>query len=340
MSDHGDAPLAREYPASDIADIFVFEGCPDVLTMIMTVNPVTYPEVTAGITLDPETVYEFKIDTTGDFTPDLAFKVACVGTGPRQQITLLRATGEAARRSDRTGDVIATGWASDGSDVDIVHGSSGEKLYVGPRQDPFFFDFIDLKGPVADLLRGNLGHDFPAKPVGTSEYTFRCTNVTAIAIELPIDHTKFGIWGLTTRQGHRIDRNGRPSIAAIFLPHDDEADDAFNFADPIDDRERFGDAFRRALRNYGADLDLVDSYLPDILPVDLTQDTIYPNGRGIVEDPVTAQIFAVNPDTTGNKGITKNPIGFSAGFPYLTPPVGDGPGWTDYPCPKPLPKPE
>lgn len=336
MSDHGDAPRARAHPPCDIGDMFAFAGGTG-LTLIMSVNPLTCPDVAWSAELDPECVYEFKIDLDGDAVPDLAYRVVAAGTGPRQQITLLRAEGEEAARFDRSGTVVATGWSSLGADVEVAFGGGDERLYVGPRQDPFFFDFTSLYGPVADLLRDSLGHDFPAEPVGTSEHTFRCTNITAIAVEVPVDFTTCGVWGVTTRQGHRIDRNGRPSITAIFLADDDEADDAFNDTDPADDRDRWGERFRRRLVDFDADPGLVDQYLPDILPVDLSRPTVYPNGRGLVEDPVTAQIFTINPDTRGNRGPAHNPIVFAPDFPYLTPPVGSRPGWTEYRCPQPLP---
>ncbi|MEM8950006.1 MAG: hypothetical protein AAGA21_14150 [Pseudomonadota bacterium] len=63
----------------------------------------------------------------------------------------------------------------------------------------------------------------------------------------------------------------------------------------------------------------------------MTKPTVYPNGRGLVEDPVYDQIIKINPDATGGTGSHTNPLTFLTTFPYLTPPVGKRPGWSSLP---------
>ena len=73
-------------------------------------------------------------------------------------------------------------------------------LYVGPRDDPFFFD---LAGFQAGLKFTNPGVD-----------TFKGTNVTAIVLELPAaPATKMGVWATTSKQDNlgnwvQLDRMG------------------------------------------------------------------------------------------------------------------------------------
>ncbi len=328
-----DAPGADANPRCDIGDIFAFRG-ETGLCLIMSLNPLTDPNLTDALRLAPGCVYEFKIDLDGDAIPDLSYKVVVVGSRARQQITLLRATGEEARRFDGSGEIVVTGFTSVGAAVEVHRGANGEALYAGPRQDPFFFNFVGVDSPLADTFRAAISEDgLPNE--GSSDDTFRPTNITAICIEVPIEHDRFTVWGVTTLEGHRIDRAGRPSISAIFLPNPPFGDlrDAFNDSNPNEDRARFGQAFLATLDRYAADPALVDHYLPDVLPVDMTKPTVYPNGRGLTEDPVYDQIFVINPEATKGTGGHVNPIQFGPSFPYLTPPVGTRPGWTPPPAP-------
>jgi hypothetical protein len=335
MSDHTDSPTADANPRADIGDLFAFAG-ERGLVLVMTVNPLTDPQATDGLRLDPDAVYEFKIDTNGDAIADLCYKVVCAGNEAVQQLTLLRSTGADAVKSNRSGEVLAFGWTSTGAAVATCEGPAGERLYVGPRQDPFFFNFVGVDSPLANTFRDALSGD-GLRNEGSSDNTFRPTNVTAIVLEVPMPDKKVDVWAVTSVEGHRIDRCGKPSVSAIFLPTTTPVvpfkglHDSFNLADPIEDRERFLTVFQRTLRFYGSAESLALEFLPDVLPVDPAQPTVYPNGRGLTEDPVSYQIKKINPESNPPTGSDVNPIEFLDRFPYLTPPVGTRPGWTPIP---------
>lgn len=326
-----DAPGADANPRCDIGDIFAFAGN-NGLCLVMTVNPLTAPADTDSLQLDPGAVYEFKFDLNNDALPELSYRVVVAGSGPRQQITLVRAEGDEAALFNGSGEVVATGFTNQGIGTTVATGPRGEQMYVGPRQDPFFFNFVGVDSPLANTFRKAISEDgLPNE--GSSGNTFAPTNITAIVVEVPMDQDKFSVWGVTTLEGHRIDRAGRPSISAIFLPSPPFGDlrDAYNECHPHEDRERFGDVFRTTLASYKADAELANAMLPDVLPVDLSLATVFPNGRGLTEDPVFTQIMTVNPDAKGATGSHVNPITFLEDFPYLTPPVGNRPGWTPPP---------
>lgn len=335
MSDHTDSPTADANPRLDIGDLFAFAGDRG-LVLAISVNPLTDPGRTDALRLDPGGLYEFKIDTNGDYLPDVTFKVVVSGDGPVQQMTLLRAEGAAAVPSDRGGDVVLTGRTSVGASLDIAEAADGTRLYVGPRQDPFFFNFVGVDSPLANTFRAALQGD-GLRNEGSSDNTFRPTNITAIVLEIPMPAGPVGVWSVTSHEGHRIDRAGRPSISAIFLPTTGdpapmkELHDPFNLGDPIDDVERWSAIFQRTLDQYGSSAKVSD-FLPDVLPVDPARPTVFPNGRGLVEDPVYRQIKAVNADANPPIGPDTNPISFPPFFPYFTAPVGDRPGWTPVPA--------
>ncbi|MEM8950007.1 MAG: DUF4331 family protein [Pseudomonadota bacterium] len=172
------------------------------------------------------------------------------GSQQRQQITLLRAEGDEARLYNASGEVVVTGFTSCGAATEVYQGRNGERLYVGPRQDPFFFNFVGVDSPLADTFRAAISEDgLPNQ--GSSINTFLPTNITAIVMEVPVDAERFSVWGVTTLEGHRIDRAGRPSVSAIFLPSPPYGDlrDALNESDPDQDR-----ALRRGVQEHAQKL--------------------------------------------------------------------------------------
>src|SRR5689334_22547705 len=78
-ADHRDAPLTKEAPKSDITDVYAFKGAGGTAVFDMNVNPLTTPADTANLSLDPGTVYEFKMDTNGDAVADISYKLTVSG---------------------------------------------------------------------------------------------------------------------------------------------------------------------------------------------------------------------------------------------------------------------
>jgi hypothetical protein len=312
-ADHRDSPLTKAAPRSDINDVYVFKG-EQAATLVMTVNPLTSPADTAGLRLDPDTLYEFKIDTNGDATADLAYKLTVDGTGSVQDVTVRRASGVDAVTNAISGDVVLQGKTSSGSAVNVVSGSSGSKLFVGPRDDPFFFD---LAGFQAGL-----------KFTGTD--TFKGTNITAIVLDLPqAPAQQFGVWATTSKKDNlgnwvQLDRMGRPAINTVFIPADQK--DAFNNNTPDRDKGIYTDEVKAALNslNSPATDALAGILLPDILTVDMSKPVGYLNGRGLSDDVIDISLQAITGSTTIGDGVNANDRAFSAQFPYLASPNTGG----------------
>jgi hypothetical protein len=312
-ADHRDSPLTKAAPRSDINDVYVFKG-EQAATLVMTVNPLTSPADTAGLRLDPDTLYEFKIDTNGDATADLAYKLTVDGTGSVQDVTVRRASGADAVTNAISGDVVLQGKTSSGSAVNVVSGSNGSKLFVGPRDDPFFFD---LAGFQAGL-----------KFTGTD--TFKGTNITAIVLDLPqAPAQQFGVWATTSKKDNlgnwvQLDRMGRPAINTVFIPADQK--DAFNNNTPDRDKGIYTDEVKAALNslNSPATDGLAGILLPDILTVDMSKPVGYLNGRGLSDDVIDISLQAITGSTTIGDGVNANDRAFSAQFPYLASPNTGG----------------
>lgn len=328
-ADHKDAPITKTDGQSDINDLYVFKGTATAgVVLAMTVNPLTTPPDTAGtgtgggtrLHLGLGTVYEFKIDTNGDAVPDLSYKVTAKGTGGAQDITLKKATASDAVTDDDSGVVIASGKSSMGSAVTTITGTGGEKLYVGPRDDPFFFD----------LGAFNAGLAFQAVGVDT----FKGTNITAIVLELPQPPaTNLGVWATTAKNGVQFDRMGRPGILTIFVPPtvantNGDLEDAYNQNTPDRDKAIFKATFVETLNNIAAFLnitakpELADVLLPDILTADLSKPIGYLNGRAPVDDVIDGSLQVITGIAGLGDGVPANDKAFPATFPYLADPHG------------------
>src|SRR4051794_33180174 len=68
-SDHQDTPEVELNPRMDLNDVYVFPGSSaDRITLIMTTSS---PIAGQNASFDPDLLYQFKIDNTGDAVEDL-----------------------------------------------------------------------------------------------------------------------------------------------------------------------------------------------------------------------------------------------------------------------------
>jgi len=169
-------------------------------------------------------------------------------------------------------------------------------LFAGRREDPFFFDF-DL------LSNGPIGQD-----------TFAGADVAAIVVELRLAGVTphgpvIGVWANTQKQGTRarmggiIDRMGRPAINTLFIPADMK--DTFNRTHPQKDKARYGQFIP------------LEILTPDILTIDTSKPTQYPNGRALEDDVIDISLGLLG---GGTDDVDGNDAEYLDGFPYLAPP--------------------
>lgn len=317
-ADHRDAPLAQGAPQLDINDVYAFKAPNGNFVAVMTVNPLTSPANTGALSLATNAVYEFKLDLDGDAVADRSYKFTFSGTGPVQDAVVRLASGANAVTNDPTGDQVASGKTSAGSGVTIIEGAGGRKFYVGPRDDPFFFDLAGFQA----------GLKF------TGVDTFKGTNVTAIVMELPASVVSaaapdgtLGVWATTSRPRstggwEQVDRMGRPAINTVFIPSDQK--DAFNANNPDRDTSIYTDEVTAALDSLAspATETLAGLLLPDILTIDLNMPVGYLNGRDLDDDVIDISLQAITGNNSIGDGVNANDKAFSGTFPYLAAPHG------------------
>ncbi len=322
-ADHLDAPLVQQDGRTDINDAYAFINGENTV-MVMTVNPLA--GVLNGTTLRPYAQYEFVIDNDGDYQEDIVYRVqagAPNGNG-QQPIFLYDLDSATPRQANGTSDTIIPAWG-DGS------------LYVGLRDDPFFFDLVAFQDQVLGAGGSRTFCD------GNENDFFAGANVTAIVLELPssyltADSDTINIWTRTADRTGMIDRMGKPALNTVLIPSGSK--DAYNATVPANDVAAWSDQFEANLLALSgldgsgytaAEAEFVASLLlPDVLTLDTTSTagfTTAPlNGRQLAEDVIDFELFVVTGGLGANGSpvltsdcVDSNDVPFLASFPYLAP---------------------
>ena len=349
-ADHLDAPSTKKDARTDITDIYAFRSAGGT-TLVMNVNPLTSPADTKTARLRQGALYEFLIDTNADAGADIAYRVRftnfrTLSSGAVvQDYTIKRATGAAARRHEWSGTTVSTGRTSSyNASANAARVSSvvgGGKSFVGPRDDPFFFDlpgFVEFK---KQLLAGST--DLSVLLGGfTGNDTFAGTNITSIVLEVPNSRLggsgkTVGVWATTSVSGsagdRQVDRMGRPAINTVFNTSNFDKE-AFNRLQPGSDRAVAREnvigvlnAIDNVLQVNGApnytDAEiggLAKVLLPDLLTVKLGDAAGFLNGRRLADDVIDAEFSVLTKGNVDSDGVDANDKGFRATFPYLARP--------------------
>jgi hypothetical protein len=325
-ADHLDSPTTKTDGRVDINDVYIFHpGNPgsqnlNRTVVAMTVNPAA--GAISGTEFHPDARYEFLFDLDGDARADgnIRVRFGSPQVNGRQRVVV---TGNLEDE-----EVFKVrGWTEE-----VIEGEGGVRVFAGLRDDPFFFDLNSF----------NDGATF-CEP-GDSDF-FLGLNTSAIVVEVPANTMELGIsqvgmWGRTVVPGiGQFDRMGRPAILTVFLPPnpfepsppDPMLEDAFNFGRPHRDQANFRNEIVDSLTflfslndstdpNTGDDAAqiqaLADILLPDVLTVDLSQETGFLNGRNLADDVIDAELGLITEGAITTDCID-NDSDFLAHFPYL-----------------------
>lgn len=186
-ADHGDSPAASADEMADLNDVFLFLDPNDnsQLIMEMTVRGFIIPaEATNMAFFDPNVVYRFNIEGTGDATPDATINVtfaARPNSGSAQTATVTMVQGGHNVFNFTAPSTAATLSASPPPRTITNDPTSGVKFFAGEVDDPFFFDLPAFNRFVASVLAGspdpsvlNRGRD-----------SFAGYNTMSIALSIP-----------------------------------------------------------------------------------------------------------------------------------------------------------
>ncbi len=212
-SDHQDNPLVELNPAMDMSDFYSFPGAAaDRIVLAMDTRPLLTPAQTPGASFDPNILYQFKIDNTGDAKEDKVIQVTFKGTGANQTVEV-RGPMAPPVVGGMMNTVAAVAPVITGNINQVIGTSSGIQVYAGAREDPFFLDleqFLRIlpdrkpnTGPLSQIPDSPSATSFRA--VGSAVDALKGSNVLSIVIELPTaqltagGNAKLGLWGTTSR---------------------------------------------------------------------------------------------------------------------------------------------
>lgn len=176
-ADHIDAPAITSQPA-DITDLYVFRAQdPNNMVFVANTQGLLSPGNTAAAKFDANTIIEFNIDNNNDNEEDLVIQCKYDAGTNTMNVYGPVAPSEKGLRSKLEGSVTASvAVTAYGSAAVTGTGSTGIKVFAGPRDDPFFFDLNRYKAILAGSAPGfsNPGTD-----------TFAGTNVLSTVVEVP-----------------------------------------------------------------------------------------------------------------------------------------------------------
>lgn len=215
-SDHQDTPLVELNPRMDLTDFYAFQNPTDPSRMVLIMNTSGFldPAQTPDAAFDPELLYQFKVDNTGDALEDKVIQVTFKGSTPADQKVEVRIPGQApivGAMHNRIADIEP---AVTGPINQNLGSTSGVQVFAGAADDPFFLDLeaafciLPDRRPSTGALSQDCALSLPPasfRPAGEARNYIAGYNVLAIAIELPKSMLegaapgKLGLWATISR---------------------------------------------------------------------------------------------------------------------------------------------
>ncbi|MDQ6765110.1 MAG: DUF4331 domain-containing protein [Verrucomicrobiota bacterium] len=205
-ADHGDSPSSANNASADLADLYFFLDPNDNTKAVIagTMRGFIVPGEAVNMAIfDPDIVYQFGLEETGDAAPDAFITVTF---SPRASTTTPQvATVKMMRGNTQVFQFTAPATvpnlaATAPAQVVTTDSASGVRFFAGETDDPFFFDIPAFGRFIASVRAGspdpsqfNRGRD-----------TFAGYNVMAIALSIPLPllnsaNNVIGVEAITSR---------------------------------------------------------------------------------------------------------------------------------------------
>tara|TARA_R110002072_G_scaffold23949_2_gene81998 strand:- start:117352 stop:118044 length:693 start_codon:yes stop_codon:yes gene_type:complete len=175
-ADHIDAPAVTG-TSSDITDFYAFQGSnPDNLVFVANVQGLLASgQGTEQATFDENVLIEVNVDRTNDLVEDVL--IQAIKRGDSMYFFLKDTPAQTGLNSTIDVDsMIGSVKISTTTDVQTST-NNGYSFFAGPREDPFYFDFLQYNAVLDGSAPG--GFNDPGAD------TFAGTNVLSIVVEVP-----------------------------------------------------------------------------------------------------------------------------------------------------------
>jgi len=196
-SDHADTPTIAQTPGADLTDVFVFPSPndPNNVVLVMDVHPLIHDGQAAGVSFDPDVLYQFKIDNAGDNLEHLVIQMKATGTGPNQTIAIAGPLAPSMRGTQSV--LLSQNGLTTGTLNQVFSPQPGITAFAGAREDPFFFDLdqffkilpdrgypiTNTPDPTPNTPKATTFNGFPGTP--PSKDFLASFDVLSIVVELP-----------------------------------------------------------------------------------------------------------------------------------------------------------
>lgn len=224
-SDHADTPAIAAAPGTDLTDVYIFPSPTDPNNVVLAMN--VHPLIASGAgpttPFDPNVLYQFKIDNSGDNVEDLVIQAKFNGSTAGSQTVQI--AGPVAPSRTGTTAVFETPNSTTGNYNTTFTLTNGAKVFAGPREDPFFFDLnqfftilpdrassisatiVNTNGQTVSTTPANPNQPQATtwRPFGVAPDFLKNLNVLSIVVELPKTAIKgagngtIGLWCTTSR---------------------------------------------------------------------------------------------------------------------------------------------
>ena len=287
---------------ADINDVYAFPAGNDDTVLALTTNP-ALGVVTTQTAYATDVLYKINVADAKNKVESFVLKFGAVRQDGTQKYTV---TLNKDGRNKQLGSGVTGQNVSLGGD---------QRVFAGPRSDPFFFDLDAFN----NTIHATGGRSFCANGQGVDFFAGLNTNAIVLKLDNDVVGTQVNIWGSTvsTNGKTQYDRIGRPAINTVFNGFKEvfnsgvDADkDTFNAVrNPLNDPTTHNRLFTKnvitVLQEFSSlsgtpytdkeASDLAKVLLPDRLPYD-TSDHVTNgvfNGRALTDDVIDTELNVV-----------------------------------------------
>lgn len=299
-SDHADTPEIAASPGTDLTDVYVFQSPkdPNRVVLAMSVHPLIPKGKGMEASFDPNVLYQFKIDNSGDAVEDLVIQARFTGNGNGQQVMI---TGPV--RPSRIG---AASKAEEGTpaikgDINMtLRGSEGMTGFAGAREDSFFFDleqFFNILPDRATPINGKAIADPNTPKVATWRAKGEAVdflyngefNVLSIVVEMPkkllagYGKNVIGVWATTSVPTGSMfytqrDRLARPAVNEVFATVANNRHKINDLSQPSQDKKELAMDIQDFMTNVAGRSQAITDVVKAVLAPDMIMANL--NGKG------------------------------------------------------------
>jgi hypothetical protein len=355
-ADHGDAPNVSSDQGADIADVYAFldPNDNDLVTLAMTFRGFISPAEAVNFTnFDPNVLYRFEIENTGDAKPDLFIDVTFSPrtAADKPQIATIKLPG--GKKNTFTAPTTVSNESATPPDSVVTSTHGHFSFFAGEVDDPFFFDIPAFSRFIASVQAGSPD----ASVFSRGRDSFAGYNVLSIVLSVPKSllagkkNNVIGVDGVTMRKTQsfvsdgtvkragnyrQVDRMGNPAVNVALIPF--ARKNEYNARNTRDDAKgRFAKDIVASLKSLGTDdahisaLANVAVLKGDFLRLDLTVPNSgfaggtnagagFPNGRRPSDDVIDTILTIVANGNTLGDSVDGNDVPYRNKFPFLAEP--------------------